>query len=86
MSGSVPRNKRTYLITRCVGRIARSRNEQILGGSLDPFASRHDRYRLELWGYKPCSRLVSQGSSSELACMNTGVGDPTGFGLEGGEE
>ena len=46
-----PRNNRTYLITRCVGRIARSRNEQIFDGSLGLFASMHDRYRLESWGY-----------------------------------
>jgi len=78
-----PRKSRTYLITRWVGRIASSLNEQTLDGSLDPFASRHDRYRLESRGYKSRWRAVLQGSSSELECRNVGGDDLVA--LEGGD-
>jgi len=83
---SVPRNSRPYLITRCVGRIASSRNEQILDGSLDLFASMHDRYRLESRGYNSRCWVVSQGSSPELECRNAGGSDPDVSDLSGGEE
>ena len=46
-----PLNKRTYLVTRCVGRIASSRNEEIFNGSLGLLDSMQDRYRLESRGY-----------------------------------
>lgn len=43
---SSPRNNRTYLVTRCVGRIASSRNEETFNGSLGLLDSVQDRYLL----------------------------------------
>lgn len=83
---SIPRNNKEYLMTRCVGSMASSRNEWVLDGSLDLFASMHDRYRLEARGYTSRWGVVSQGSSSELECQNTGCGDLAVLALGGGGE